>query len=248
MQVIPAMDLKSGKCVHSHAEVDQSRSLVSEDPLEVAERWMNNGVTRLHLIDIDGYREQEPVNVSVVRAIKTEFPKITLDVIGGVRNEEHILIWLDSGVDFVIASSRGVKSADYFEQLCAEFPDRIMLAVDLLDGQWAEGPLSSRYGRDLGNMAKSMNEDGLSGLICTNSFTDSKVESESSDNSPDLYEYLSVVPENLEMPVFLNGAIHCLKDVGRINQIKSKNIDGIIVGHAIYDQMLDYRELQKAAE
>ncbi len=243
MQVIPAMDLKSGQCVHSHENAEHQRSVISEDPLEVAGRWVSDGVKRLHLIDIDGYRAREPINVSVVRAIKQNFPDIIIDVIGGVHNEEHILIWLDSGVDYVIASSKGASSADYFANLCSEFPNQIMLAVDLLDGQWASGPLTERYGNELGEMSQSLSEDGLSGLICTNSSNQDSKET----NLKTQYQYLSKVPKNLDMPVFLNGAIHCLKDVDGINHIKSNNIDGIIVGRAIYDSMLDFKQLQNAA-
>ena len=246
MQVIPAMDLKSGQCVHSHENSDHQLSLIAEDPLEVAERWVNDGVKRLHLIDIDGYRAREPINVSIVRDIKHNHPDIIIDVIGGIHNEEHILIWLDSGVDFVIASSKGVQSEDYFFDLCLEFPNQIMLAVDLLDGQWADSPLSNRYGKDLKQMVTTLNADGLSGLICTNSCYQKPLEKKTSVQST--YHFLDKVPANLEMPVFLNGAIHCLKDVEGINHIKSKNIDGIIVGRAIYDDMLDFKHLQKVAD
>ena len=247
MQVIPAMDLKSGQCVHTHENDDHQRSVIAEDPLIVAARWVNDGVKRLHLIDIDGYRAREPINVHIVRAIKHNHPDIIIDIIGGVHNEEHILIWLDSGVDFVIASAKGVKSADYFSDLCIEFPNQIMLAVDLLDGQWAKGPLSNRYGNEITEMATSLNEDGLSGLICTNS-SQQKSKEGPVDSLQSNYHFLEKVPQNLEMPIFLNGAIHCLKDVEVINHIKSKNIDGIIVGRAIYDDMLDFKRLQKAAD
>jgi phosphoribosylformimino-5-aminoimidazole carboxamide ribotide isomerase len=246
MQVIPAMDLKSGQCVHSHENAEHQRSVVAEDPLKVAARWVNDGVKRLHLIDIDGYRAREPINVSIVRAIKQNFPDIVIDVIGGVHNEEHILIWLDSGVDFVIASAKGVQSADYFSELCIEFPNQIMLAVDLIDGHWTNGPLSNRYGNELSEMATALDADGLSGLICTNSNQQNL--SQGIDTVKTHYHYLEKLPAKREMSVFLNGAIHCLKDVAGINHLKSKNIDGIIVGRAIYDDMLDFKQLQKVAD
>ena len=245
MQVIPAMDLKSGKCVHSHEDGKHSLTVVSEDPVEVAARWIDEGATRLHLIDIDGFHQKEPVNVATARAIRKIFPTICLEVIGGVSCEDHVSIWLDSGVDYVVVSSRGVTSADYFEGLCAEFPDKIILSVDLLDGKWSKNHLSNRYGTELDEMAVRFSAEGLAGLVCTNSFSSNKNQHPAS--AAFLAEQLTAVPSNLEMPVFLNGVVQCLKDVEGVNQLKNKNIQGIIVGRAIYDDMIGYKTLQQAA-
>ncbi len=235
MQVVPALDLKGNHCIHSHRDENiQDIVTIKENPFDAAKRWADAGAKRLHLSDMDGFRSQEPENVHLVRELCQEFKLLEIQIAGGVKNEEHVDIWLDAGVDYVIAGCRTFQHPDFLEGMCTEFPDKIMLSVDLRDGQWAHSCLSNYYGTQLAQMTATLAAGGLAGLMCTNTNT--------AIDSPH-FHYLQDLPDDLEMPVYINGGLYNTEDVKELKQLKVKAVSGIIVGRVIYDDILDFREL-----
>jgi len=240
MQVIPILDLKGGFCVHSYQpSTDEPKVTIKENPFEVAQRWIDAGARCLHLTDIDAFRTGEPENVRLVREINQKFPRISCQIAGGVKHEDHVSIWLDTGVDHVVVGSRTFKDPDYLEGMCTEFPNKIYLSIELKDGLWPYQALSDHYGNTLPELATNLAKEGLSGLICTNKTTNT-------DISP--FQFIEKLQSEIDMPIIINGGLFGLNDVKKLKELKSHSINGIIVGKILYQDIIDFRKLSESVK
>ena len=143
MLVIPAIDLKDGKCVRLRQGRMEDSTIFSDDPVDVAGRWFDAGARRLHLVDLNGAFEGEPVNGEIVRQIAQRFPNFPIQIGGGIRTLETIEAYLKAGVNYVIIGTKAVKEPEFVEEACKEFPDHIIVGLDAKDGKvatdgWAE--------------------------------------------------------------------------------------------------------------
>ena len=134
MQIIPAIDLKEGKCVRLRQGKMDDSTVFSDSPVEVASQWVEQGAKRLHLVDLDGAFAGKPINANVVHAIAEKHPELTLQIGGGVRNRETIKTYIDAGVTFVIIGTRAVNEPTFVAKVAAEFANNIIVGLDAKDG------------------------------------------------------------------------------------------------------------------
>ncbi len=130
MLVIPAIDLKDGQCVRLKQGRMEDSTTYGEDPVAMAQRWVDAGARRLHLVDLNGAFEGHPVNADAVRAIAARFPALPIQIGGGIRTREVIQSYLDAGVSWVIIGTQAVRDPDFVRQMCREFPGHIMVGLD----------------------------------------------------------------------------------------------------------------------
>ncbi|MCG8669474.1 MAG: 1-(5-phosphoribosyl)-5-[(5-phosphoribosylamino)methylideneamino] imidazole-4-carboxamide isomerase, partial [Pseudomonadales bacterium] len=167
MLVIPAIDLKDGKCVRLRQGRMDDETIFSDNPVEVASQWVEQGARRLHLVDLNGAFDGEPVNGEIVRRIARAFPDLPIQIGGGIRTLETIQAYLEAGVDYVIIGTKAVKEPEFVSEACEQFPGHIIVGIDAKDGMvatdgWAE--VSSVTAIDC---AKRFESDGVDAIVYT---------------------------------------------------------------------------------
>ena len=135
MLLIPAIDIKNGKCVRLSQGRMSDETIYADDPVAVAERWVTAGARRLHIVDLDGAVDGKPVNADIIHNIAEAYPDIPIQVGGGIRDEDTIQTYLDVGVSFVIIGTRAVTTPHFVSDVCLEFPGHIIVGLDAKDGK-----------------------------------------------------------------------------------------------------------------
>ena len=137
MLLIPAIDLKDGKCVRLRQGKMEDETIFSDDPVAVAERWVKAGARRLHMVDLNGAFEGKPVNAAAIKAVAQAFPELPIQVGGGIRDEDTVQAYLDAGVQFTIIGTKAVSAPHFINDLCVELPGHIIVGLDAKDGKVA---------------------------------------------------------------------------------------------------------------
>jgi phosphoribosylformimino-5-aminoimidazole carboxamide ribotide isomerase len=239
--VIPAIDLKDGKCVRlKQGRMDQG-TVYSDDPVEVAGRWVAAGAKRLHVVDLNGAFAGKPVNAEVVEAIVARYPNVPVQVGGGIRDEETIQAYLDAGVRYVILGTKAVNVPHFVGDMCAEFPGHIMVGLDAKDGKVAIDGWSKLSGHDVIDLAQKYQNDGVDAIIYTDIGRDGMLTGVNIEATQRLAESISI-------PVIASGGITNLDDIRKLCAVADSGIMGAITGRALYEGTLDFAEAQKLAD
>ncbi|MEK7840496.1 MAG: 1-(5-phosphoribosyl)-5-[(5-phosphoribosylamino)methylideneamino] imidazole-4-carboxamide isomerase, partial [Pseudomonadota bacterium] len=167
MIVIPAIDIKDGKCVRLRQGKMDDVTVFSDDPLEMAGRWVKAGARRLHLVDLNGAIQGLPVNADVIGRIVAKFPDLPVQVGGGIRDEETIQAYLDAGVRYVILGTKAVNAPHFVSDVCIEFPGHIVVGLDAKDGKVAVEGWSKMTGHDVVDLAKRFEDYGVESVVYT---------------------------------------------------------------------------------
>ena len=167
MILIPAIDLKDGKCVRLRQGRMDDETIFSEHPVEVATRWVNEGAKRLHIVDLDGAFAGKPVNAQVIHDIAEAHPGLIIQVGGGIRDEDTIQAYLNAGVQYVIIGTKAVNSPHFVGDVCVEFPGHIIVGLDAKDGKVAIDGWSKLSKHDIIDLAQHFESDGVSSIIYT---------------------------------------------------------------------------------
>ena len=154
MLLIPAIDIKDGKCVRLRQGRMQEATVFSDDPLAMAKRWVDVGARRLHIVDLNGAHAGKPVNAAAIQSIRETFPGIPVQVGGGIRDEDTIQAYIDMGVQYVILGTKAVNAPHFVSDVCAEFPGHIIVGLDAKDGKVAIDGWSKLSGHDVIDLAK----------------------------------------------------------------------------------------------
>lgn len=228
MDIIPAIDLKGGRCVRLY-QGDYSRETVfSEEPVKIALKWQSVGAPRLHIVDLDGAASGKPENIKVVSAI-LQAVRVPVQLGGGIRDEKTIQTLLDIGVDRLILGTIAVEDRDLLEKLSRIYGSHLLVSIDARDG------LVSTHGwvRDTGTraieMAMEMKKAGIQRIMYTDIKKDGTLTEPSFDAIAELIEAIGI-------PVIAAGGISCLSDLEMLAHIGA---EGAIVGRAIYTGNLD---------
>ena len=238
MLIIPAIDIKNGKCVRlSQGQMDQE-TVYSENPLDIANKWVEEGAERIHIVDLDGAIEGKPVNVDIIHSIVEAYPNIPLQVGGGIRNEDTIQTYLDVGVSYVIIGTRAVTTPHFVSDVCLEFPGHIIVGLDAKNGKLATDGWSKLSNHDANDMAQRFEEDGVAAIIFTDINRDGMLNSLNIEATVNLCSKISI-------PVIASGGVTNLKDIRSLCEITEEGIFGVITGRAIYEGTLDFAEAQK---
>lgn len=241
MLLIPAIDLKDGKCVRLRQGRMEDETVFSDDPVAVAARWVEAGARRLHLVDLNGAFEGKPINRDVVHAIAAAYPDLPIQIGGGIRDEETVQSYLDAGVSYVIIGTKAVSAPHFINDLCLEFPGHIIVGLDAKEGKVAIDGWSKLSKHDVIDMAKHFEEDGVSAIIYTDIGRDGMMSGVNVEATVKL-------AQSVNIPIIASGGITNLDDVRALCSVADEGISGAITGRAIYEGTLDFTEGQKLAD
>lgn len=239
--VIPAIDLKNGKCVRLRQGRMDEETVFSKDPVATAVRWVDAGARRLHIVDLDGANAGRPVNAPVIKAIAATFPDLPIQVGGGVRDEEAAQQYLDVGVSYVILGTNAVTVPHFVSDMCAEFPGRIIVGLDVREGRVAIDGWSKLSKHDVIDLAKRYQDYGVEAIVYTDIGRDGMMTGINVEATARLAKEISI-------PVIASGGITSLEDIRRLCEASDDDIIGAIAGRALYEGALDLAEAQKLAD
>lgn len=239
--IIPAIDLKDGKCVRLRQGKMESATVFDEDPVAAARRWVEAGARRLHVVDLNGAIKGEPVNAEAVEAVVQAFPDLPIQVGGGIRDEETIQAYLDCGVRYVILGTKAVNAPHFVSDVCAEFPGRIIVALDAKDGKVALDGWSKLSGHDVVDLAKKYQNEGVEAIVYTDIGRDGMLSGINVEATVRLADAISI-------PVIASGGVTTLEDVRRLCAVTERGIVGTVVGRALYEGAIDFAAAQKLAD
>jgi phosphoribosylformimino-5-aminoimidazole carboxamide ribotide isomerase len=238
MEVIPAIDILEGKCVRLYQGDYQQSQVFNESPLTVAREWVEQGATRLHLVDLDGAKAGKSVNLSTIEAI-VQNVSIPVQVGGGSRDIESVNNLLKIGVENAILGTIAVENPDLVSELCQLFPKRIIVGIDARDGKVATRGWLETSAVEAIDLAKQMSDRGVSAIIYTDIHRDGTL------TGPNLTA-LRELAESVEIPVIASGGISSLTDLLSLLSLEPVGVTGVIVGRALYTGSVDLSEAIRA--
>ncbi len=241
MLLIPAIDLKDGRCVRLRQGRMDDETIFSDDPVDMAGRWVEAGARRLHMVDLNGAFAGEPVNGAAVRGIATRYPDLPIQVGGGVRDEATIEAYLEAGVDFAIIGTQAVKEPAFVARACKTFPDHVIVGLDAKEGMVAIDGWATITEHKVTEMAKRFEQDGVSAIVYTDIGRDGML------TGPNV-EATQALAEAVAIPVIASGGITNLEDIRALCKVEHAGIMGAITGRAIYEGTLDFTAGQKLAD
>ncbi len=241
MLIIPAIDLKDGKCVRLRQGRMEDETVFSDDPVAVAGRWVAAGARRLHLVDLNGAFAGRPVNAGVIRDIAAAHPDVPIQVGGGIRDEDTVAAYLDAGVQYVIIGTKAVSAPHFVNDLCLEFPGHIIVGLDARDGRVAIDGWSKLSRHDVIDLARRFADDGVEAIIYTDIGRDGMMTGVNVEATVKLAQAVNI-------PVIASGGITDLDDIRALCEVAGEGIMGAITGRAIYEGTLDFAEAQKLAD
>jgi phosphoribosylformimino-5-aminoimidazole carboxamide ribotide isomerase len=241
MLVIPAIDLKDGQCVRLRQGRMEDSTVFSDDPLEQAARWVEKGARRLHIVDLNGAFAGTPVNGEIVAAIARQFPDLPIQIGGGIRNLEAARFYIDAGVSYLIIGTQAVKDPEFVQAACAEFPGKIIVGLDAVDGKVATEGWADVSELDVIDVVRRFTGMGVVAIVYTDIARDGMMQGVNIDATVELAEQSSI-------PIIASGGIAKLADIvdlkAACKTTTGAGIIGVITGRAIYDNKLDLAEAQ----
>jgi phosphoribosylformimino-5-aminoimidazole carboxamide ribotide isomerase len=241
MLLIPAIDLKGGRCVRLRQGRMHDETVFSDDPLAVAERWVEAGCRRLHIVDLDGAISGRPQNAEIIHGITQRFPDVPVQVGGGIRDDDTIQSYLDAGVAYVIIGTKAVSAPHFVADVCAEFPGHIFIGLDARNGKVATDGWSKLSHHDVVDLAQQFEGDGAECIVYTDIERDGMLTGANVEATVRL-------AQSIKIPVIASGGIHTIDDVRALVEVAEEGIVGAITGRAIYEGSLDFKEGQSLAD
>jgi len=237
MKIFPAIDIKDKKCVRLVKGNFDNKTEYEMSPIEQAGKYKDHGFENLHIVDLDGALTGEIVNLDIIQEIIIKFD-FKIEIGGGIRNFDSIQKYTDAGVEKVILGSAAIKDKNFLKEACAKFPDKIALGLDAKDGYLSVSGWKENSNQLTLEYLKEINDYGASRLI----FTD--INRDGMKQSPN-FEETSKVADLSNCPVIISGGVSSIDDIKKVKELNNNNIEGIIVGKAIYDGDIQLDELVK---
>ncbi|TQV72273.1 hypothetical protein FLL45_18820 [Aliikangiella marina] len=222
MQLVPVLEIRHGKGVHTRPKNNFVDEVVKEDAMQVVTGWYQEGVRRIHVVDVDAVESGEPENVDLIAKIKQTYPDLSLQVIGGIKCIESAYVWIDAGADFLVLNGKAIRQRNLLDDICVEFPNRVLVEIDCRRGQVGVN------GQTLTHLAQQLEDDGVVGLVVTD------VANHNGEVNAGLAS-ISELSSAIEIPVFANGVVDKLDDLKRLLDSQSAKPSGVLVGKAIYN-------------
>jgi len=237
MKIFPAIDIKDQKCVRLVKGDFDNKTEYEISPVEQAGKYKDHGFKNLHIVDLDGALTGEMVNLDIIHEIVSKFD-IKIEIGGGIRSFESIKKYTEAGVEKVILGSAAIKDKNFLKEACEKFPNKIALGLDAKDGYLSVSGWKENSNQLTLDYLKEVNDYGVSRLI----FTD--INRDGMKQSPN-FEETSKIADIANCPVIISGGVSSIDDVKKAKKLNNKNIEGIIVGKAIYDGDIKLEELVK---
>ena len=228
MILIPAIDLKEGHCVRlRQGDMDES-TVFSEDPVAMAGQWVEQGCRRLHLVDLDGAFEGEPINADVIEAISEAFKDLEIQIGGGIRSIDTVEAYLEAGVNYVIIGTMAVKRPEFVTQLCSEFPGSVIVGIDARNGMVATHGWAEESEHNAQDLALQFEDQGVSAIVYTDISRDGMMQGVNVEATRQLAASVNV-------PVIASGGVTDMDCIVKLNEVRDAGIEGVIVGRALYE-------------
>ena len=243
MLIIPAIDLKDGRCVRLKQGDMGSATVFGEDPVAMARHWAGQGARRLHIVDLNGAVAGRPKNEKVIRdMIRTVGDAMPIQLGGGIRDLDTIESYIDAGVTYVIIGTAAVKNPGFLSDASYAFPGRIIAGLDAKDGKVAVEGWSKLTGHDVVDLAKKYEEYGVEALVYTDIGRDGMM-------SGINIEATLKLAQAIKIPIIASGGLNSLKDVQTVcEKLVPEGIIGAIAGRALYEGKIDFKKAQAAAD
>ncbi len=235
MKIFPAIDIKDKKCVRLIKGNFDNKTEYQISPIDQAGKYKDHGFKNLHIVDLDGALTGETVNLDIIQEIVIKYD-LKIEIGGGVRSFESIKKYTDAGVEKVILGSAAIKDKNFLKEACQKFPNKIALGLDAKDGYLSLSGWKESSNKSTLNYLKEVNDFGVSRLIYTD------INRDGTKQSPN-FEEATKVAEISNCPVIVSGGVSSIDDIKKTKGLK--NIEGIIVGKAIYDGDIKLDELVK---
>ncbi len=240
MIIIPAIDIKEGRCVRLRQGRMEDETIFDEDPVAVAERWIEAGTKRLHLVDLDGAISGAPRNFDIIKSITANHPDIPIQVGGGIRNEDTVQEYLEAGVQYVIIGTQAVAAPHFVNDLCLEFPGHVIVGLDAKNGKVAIDGWSKLSHHDVIDIAQHFESDGVAAIVFTDVSRDGMMQGLNVESTVEL-------AESIHIPVIASGGVTNIDDIKNLCATDEEGIVGVIVGRALYEGTIDLSEAQEIA-
>jgi phosphoribosylformimino-5-aminoimidazole carboxamide ribotide isomerase len=237
MKIFPAIDIKDRKCVRLVKGDFNNKTEYEISPVDQAGKYKDHGFKNLHIVDLDGALNGETINLDIVQEIVTKFD-LKIEIGGGIRNLESIKKYTDAGVEKVILGSAAIKDKNFLKEACQKFPNKIALGLDAKEGYLLVSGWKENSNRLTLDYLKEVNDFGVSRLIYTD------INRDGMKQSPN-FEETAKVADTSNCPVIISGGVSSIDDIKKAKELDNKNIEGIIVGKAIYDGDINLEELVK---
>jgi len=237
MKIFPAIDIKNKKCVRLIKGDFDNKTEYKMSPLEQAGKYKDHGFKNLHIVDLDGALTGETVNLDTIQEIVSKFD-FKIEIGGGIRNIESIQKYIDAGVEKVILGSAAIKDKDFLKKSCEKFPNKIALGLDAKDGYLSVSGWKENSNKLTLDYLKEVKDYGASRLIYTD------INRDGMKQSPN-FEETSKIADISNCPVIISGGVSSIDDIKKAKELNNNNIEGIIVGKAIYDGDIKLDELAK---
>ena len=237
MQIWPAIDLRGGRCVRLQQGDYDRETVYDDDPVAVAQGWVEQGAQCLHLVDLDGARDGRPTNLETIRAIVGAV-NVPCELGGGIRNQGAIDDLLQLGVARLVIGTLAIKQPDWFVQMCDKYPERLVLGIDARDGRVATDGWTETSDQSATALAAYFREAPVAAIVYTDIATDGML---SGPNVPAMRE----MKEAVDVPVVASGGVSSIDDVARLAEIP---MDGCIIGKALYENKLSLSDALSAVD
>ena len=237
MKIFPAIDIKDKKCVRLVKGDFDNKTEYEISPIEQAEIYKDHGFNNLHIVDLDGALTGETVNLDIIQEIVSKFD-LKIEIGGGIRNFESIKRYSDAGVEKVILGSAAIKDKNFLKEACEKFPNKIALGLDAKDGYLSISGWKENSNQLTLDYLKEVNDYGATRLIYTD------INRDGMKQSPN-FEETAKIADTSSCPVIISGGVSSIEDIKKAKELNNSNIEGIIVGKAIYDGDIKLDELVK---
>lgn len=242
MLLIPAIDLKDGKCVRLRQGDMDDATVFSDDPVEMAIRWADLGARRLHLVDLNGAVAGKPRNESVIKAIVNAMgEEVPVQIGGGIRDLDTIERYLDAGISYAIIGTAAVKNPGFLQDACGAFPGQIIVGLDAKDGRVATDGWSKLTKHSVTDLAKKFEDYGCEAIIYTDIGRDGMLSGVN-------VEATVALARHVRIPVIASGGITDLSDVDALCAVEEDGVEGAILGRSIYEGTLDFQAAVQRAD
>jgi phosphoribosylformimino-5-aminoimidazole carboxamide ribotide isomerase len=242
MLLIPAIDIKDGRCVRLRQGDMTDATVFSDDPVAVARHWVDLGARRLHVVDLNGARSGKAVNESVIRRILGEVgDEVPVQLGGGLRDLDTIERYIDGGVSFVVIGTAAVKSPGFLHDACSAFGGHVIVALDARDGKVATDGWSKLTGHDVVDLAVKFEDYGVEAILYTDIGRDGMLTGINLDATVALARAVKI-------PVIASGGAATMQDIERLCSVQSEGIEAAVLGRALYEGTLDFKAALERAD
>ena len=237
MKILPAIDIKDKKCVRLVKGDFDSKTEYEVSPIDQAGKYKDHGFKNLHIVDLDGALTGKTVNLDIIKEIVSKYD-LKIEIGGGVRTIDSIKKYIDIGVEKVILGSAAIKNKNFLKEACIKFNNKIALGLDAKKGNLSASGWKEHLNIKTLDFVKDVKDYGVSRLIYTD------IDRDGTKESPNFEETLKVASAST-CPVIISGGVSSISDIKKAKELNNKNIEGIIIGKAIYDGDIKLDQLVK---